>query len=144
MARSEMWARSGQKDLERLAPGVGPPSHGQGNRSAVFAADSEWSHFDVSKGKASYTNKANLASAPRPKPTTGQCQGEARRLAVTTHRDGRRKAGVTALLCTTSVAPSLGAIPCAVPLPRPGSCPPLSASFTRVAEHLPCARHSTG
>lgn len=107
MAKSEMWARSDQKDLERLAAGVGPPSHSQGNRSAVFMADSEWSYFDFSKGKPFYMNKANLASMPRPKPTKEQFKGEARRLAVTTHRDSRRKAGVTALQSIKSEAPSL-------------------------------------
>lgn len=57
-----------------------------------------------------YINKASLASTPRPKPTKGQFnEGEARRLAVTTRRDSRRKAGATALLCTTSLAPSLPA-----------------------------------
>lgn len=91
MAESEMWARSDQKDLDRLAPGVGPPSHSQGNRSAVFMADSELSYFDVSKGQAFYINKANLASMPRPKPPKGQFKGEARRLAVTTHRDSGKR-----------------------------------------------------
>lgn len=57
-----------------------------------------------------YINKANLASTPRPKPTKGQLnKGEARRLAVTTHRDSRRKAGAKALLYVTSLAPSLPA-----------------------------------
>lgn len=114
MAKSEMWARSDQEDLERLAPRVGPPAHGQGDRSAVFMADSELSYFDLGKGKASYINKANLASMPRPKPTKGQFKGEARRLAVTTHRDSRRKAGATALLRIKSLAPPLRAAP-----PRP-------------------------
>lgn len=34
MAKSEMWARSDQKDLECLAHGVEPLSHSQGNLRA--------------------------------------------------------------------------------------------------------------
>lgn len=42
-----------------------------------------------------YINKANLASTPGSKTTKGQFKGEARRLAVTTSRDSRRKVGAT-------------------------------------------------
>lgn len=103
MAKSEMWVRSDQKDLERLAHSLGPPSHSQRNRSAVFMADSELSYCDfgliltLGRGRhyaiTFHINKANLASMPRPKPTKGQFKGEAKRLAVITHRDSRKKAG---------------------------------------------------
>lgn len=97
MAKSEMWARSDQKNLERLAHGVGPQSHSQGNLRAVFTAAPDLFHFDLMlifvgerlDAITFYVNKANVASTPRPKTT----KGEAKRLAVTISGDNRRKAG---------------------------------------------------
>lgn len=97
MAKSEMWARSDQKDLECLAHGVEPLSHSQGNLRAVFTAAPDLFRFDLilifvgerQDAITFYVNKANLASTPRPETTKGQFKGEARRLAGTTRRDSR-------------------------------------------------------
>lgn len=53
MAKSEMWARSGWKDLECLAHGLGPLSHSLRNLRAVFSAAPDWFnfYFGFSKGE---------------------------------------------------------------------------------------------
>lgn len=45
MAKSEMWEKSDQKDLEHLTRGLGPLSHSQGNLRAVFMATPDLSYF---------------------------------------------------------------------------------------------------
>lgn len=76
-AKSAMWARSAQKDLERLAHSVGPPSHSQGNLSAVFQADSEWSYvgFGLILARERDTMQSHVAlTKPVWLPNTGPSQ----------------------------------------------------------------------